>query len=138
MQNTSKLLETMPVKLIGSIQITNADTGEVLYKKDNTIQAFAAQCVAALLAQNTTFYPNTIKVYLSAVNIATSSVTLLSNPTTTSVALSALFNTSSFTGPMDEAHLDCSTLGSFSKVTGISYTKPASTSIYITWTITVA
>lgn len=131
------LLEQLQFMPKGKISIINAITSEILLEHNNAIQPFANESMAKLLAGDLSYIPSVIGVYLASVNIALSvNPLIISNPTTTSVKYAAYFDLASFSGDLDEVRLECGLAGTFSIVTGLTFTK--TTPIYITWTITIS
>jgi len=132
-----QLLEKLPWKPRGRIKITNAETGEVILTKDNTIQAFATEALIRLLLGFEEYAPSDILVQNGGIDLAVSPISVRTVISPTELEVSALFDGPSFSGDFDEIQLLCQDNGVFSIVTGLTGSKLISDSILITWGITI-
>lgn len=119
-----------------NIKIWDITTPDFIVNTFNAILENSKVIIAKTIGGNINFSINQIKVYSGGILLATA-IPVISFPISNKTEFFAEFDTTSFTGTVDELRLCSSVGGDFSQITGISITKNNIQNMSVKWSIEI-
>jgi len=134
--------DSVNVQINGWVEIWEEVRGKrtLIFSRKNTVQTNAKKILSRCIGSDSNYFIDRIQAYKAAVLLSSKPMILTEFPTPDDdkVAFSAEFLTGDFNDTLDELRLISIVGGDFSKITGLSITKDASTKLVVKWQITIS